>query len=318
MPAAQKKLLIHPGFLAGNNQSLQTYSPAMGVAVDVKRGFMLWDQPGGNLGYTGGSLGNRDKIDFQFNPSTINSSYTVANGSMQASMLFPTPGSTSTYLAPLQGQNVSFDLYYDRTMELNYGSGQGSGKGQPNDPAVLGCQADVLQFMQFTGMLANLSTLGANGVGGYNAILGGTTGASLPATSIGSGGIMIMQPAWIYFSNSLNQAFTNGSFNWSALNKELAYYGYIESWSVNYTHWTQAMVPIRCVISVSFTMLPDPAKSGTAQALNNSGQFVTGPGTAPQRAPGTAGNFPVGTVNQQQANQIAQQLQGSNPGIGGR
>jgi hypothetical protein len=56
----------------------------------------------------------------------------------------------------------------------------------------------------------------------------------------------------------------------------MAFYGFISEWSVEYTHWTQNMVPIRCVISVSFTMLPNPpAGSGTAawndvQKLNGS------------------------------------------------
>lgn len=38
-----------------------------------------------------------------------------------------------------------------------------------------------------------------------------------------------------------------------------ACYGFISEWSVEYTHWTTSMVPIRAVVSVSFTMLPAPA-----------------------------------------------------------
>ena len=65
---------------------------------------------------------------------------------------------------------------------------------------------------------------------------------------------MQLVPAWAFFGNN-NVA--NG----------LNYYGYINEWSVQYTHFTQFNVPMRCVISVNWTMLPNP-------------------GTAPPSAPG--------------------------------
>lgn len=36
----------------------------------------------------------------------------------------------------------------------------------------------------------------------------------------------------------------------------LCYYGFIDSWDVQYTHFNQGMVPMRCVIDISFTLLP--------------------------------------------------------------
>jgi hypothetical protein len=261
---AGQSLLIQPSF----DPRIRAYPSAMGVPVSVDRGYMIWDLKGGNLGYTGGLYGDgRDQVNFLFNPSTINSSFSVANASLQAAFLYPVPGSTSTLLAPLQ-QTVSFDLYYDRTYELNYGTGaNGNGTQKANDPGVIGCQADVLQWMQFTGMLANL-----NNVSNVQTLLtggaafGSTT--NIPTSALGNGGIMIMVPCWLYFSNLTQaKALTKTQANSvQALNSQLAYYGYVDSWSVNYTHWTQQMVPIRCVISVEFTMLPTPA-AGSANSL---------------------------------------------------
>jgi hypothetical protein len=57
-------------------------------------------------------------------------------------------------------QTVSWQLYFDRTFELLYGGSPAS----QNDPGVIGVQADVLQFMQFTGVLASLSSSQANAV----------------------------------------------------------------------------------------------------------------------------------------------------------
>lgn len=269
------QLLVQPKFDSRSN----SYPAPLGVPVSVERGYMIWDFAGGNLGYKGGPYGDgRDKINFQFNPSTINSSYSVANASLQAAMLYPVPGSTSTLLAPLQ-QSVSFDLYYDRTYELNFGTGaNGNGTGQPNDPGVIGCQADVVQFMQFTGMFANLNTTSnqsvlTGAINGQSATSGSAVTASQLSSALGSGGIMVMQPCWLFFSN-LTQApaLTKTQANSvQALNYQLKYYGYIDDWSVEYTHWTEQMVPIRCVISVDFTMLPSPSSAQYAQIAKETG-----------------------------------------------
>ena len=59
---------------------------------------------------------------------------------------------------------------FDRTFELwgNYGSDGTPNNifgGGNNDPTSIGVQADVMQFMQFTGMLAS-DQYGTNGQGG--------------------------------------------------------------------------------------------------------------------------------------------------------
>jgi hypothetical protein len=280
-------LLIQPKFDVRSN----SYKPALGVPVSVQRGYMIWDAAGNSngLGYTGGKFGDgRDVINFQFNPSTIASTYAVANSSLQAALLYPVPGSTGTLLAPLQ-QSVSFDLYYDRLFELNYGTGaNGAGTGLPNDPGVIGCQADVIQFMQFTGMFANLNSTSSQDVltgaiGGVSALSGTQVTSGQLSAALGAGGIEIMLPTWLFFSNLTQAPALNATQGNSvtALNSQLKYYGFIDSWSVQYTHWTESMVPIRCVISVSFTMLPSPTSMANYNAIaketGNVGFNLTGP-----------------------------------------
>lgn len=277
-------LLTHPGF---DPRSRSYGKGALGVSPSLQRGYLVWADKGGNVGYTGGPFGDgRDMIRFQYNPSTISSSYAVANASLQAAMMYPVPGSTGQLLAPLQ-QQAQFELYYDRTYELAYGSGANTGKGRVNDPAVIGCQSDVIQFMQFTGMLADV----ADETGGIAALstTGGDTSSGLSAgaqtNALGTGGIMTMMPCWFFpTSSAVIQAFNNNSTNYNSLSNALSYYGYLDSWSVQYTHWTAAMVPIRCVISVSLTMLPTPANPGTLFTdLTNAGLYIGGGGGGPSQ-----------------------------------
>ena len=66
--------------------------------------------------------------------------------------------------------------------------------------------------------------------------------------------------------------------NFSALASQLQFYGYISEWSVNYTHFTENMVPIRCSVSVTFTMRRRPPRPPTA---------LTSGATRTRRATGT-------------------------------
>jgi hypothetical protein len=268
------ELLVQPKF-AGQIQSVP--SP-LGVNVTLQRGFMIWAEAG-FLGYSGGELGDgRDIVNFMFNPSTISTDYQVANASLQSAMMFPNPGDSSQTLAPLM-QSVSFDVFYDRTYELYYGgNSQYSLDGAANDPSVLGCQADVLQFMQFTGSRARLT----------QSQLGTISGASTSG-STQTGGMMMLVPAYLMFSNAGQQTTDNTSLNFQAIDNQMQFYGYISEWSVQYTHFTAKMIPIRCAISVTFTMLPDQQQAQQQaiwtdnSSIRNNGQLnpymVPWPGT---------------------------------------
>jgi hypothetical protein len=144
-------LAIQPKFA----EQIRNLPSPLGVRLPVQRGYMIWSASGGNLGYTGGQLGDgRDIVNFLFNPTTITTDYNIGNASLQAAMMYQVPGDNGNLLSPLLMQTVSFSLYFDRTYELNYG-GNSSAK---NDPAVIGVQAGIYQFMQFTGVLAAWTT----------------------------------------------------------------------------------------------------------------------------------------------------------------
>ena len=231
-----------------------------GANSALQRGHMVWGDPQPTL-YPGGGgpLGDgRDVIYFLFNPSTISTDYNIANASQQAAMLYQVPGDAGNLLAPLLSQTVNFELYFDRTFELNYGGDPTS----PNDPGVIGVQADVYQFMQFTGLLASLNRQQATAIQSSGGAAVGSASAGT-AASVTTGGIMMMIPAYVYFGNASQQWSNTGSVsaNNNAISQQLAFYGYISEWSVQYTHFTVNMVPIRCVVTVTFTMLPNPTSS---------------------------------------------------------
>jgi hypothetical protein len=238
-------LLVQPKF---DPRIYQMAFPLTGAtAGTIQRGYMIWASPG-LPGYSGLAT-----VHYLYNPSTVSSDYNMADASAQASLNFPNPGDSAQLAIPLS-QTVQWSLMFDRTYEL---WGQYAPDGTPsnvfnggNDPTSIGVQADVMQFMQFTGVLSTYQ-YGTNGQGGL------ITAPTAAAQNYGlNQGIMQMVPAWAYFGAS-NVA------------NNLMYYGYINEWSVQYTHWTQYNIPMRCVISVNFTMLPTPSNQPAQNASDN-------------------------------------------------
>lgn len=207
-------------------------SPILGQKYGVlKRGFMIWDRvlP---------SYKQKAVVHYLYNPSTVEADYstgaTAAGNASQYSALYPVASNSGNLVIPMT-QNSTWTIMFDRTFEL---MGQGNNKGTNiNDPSVAGVGVDVLQMMQFTGMLMNT---------------GGATASS--GTSGVWPTVMQLVPAYAYFGGT-------GPNN-------VRYYGYINEWNVTYTHFTQNMVPQRCVVNVSWTMLPPPANVQTPSDSN--------------------------------------------------
>lgn len=268
-----KPLVTQPPFAS----QIQTMPRALGVNVPLQRGYMIWDKPMPSAYNGGGPAGDgRDMIRFLFNPSTVSTDYNVASASLQAAMMYTVPGDQGNLLAPLLYQTVSWSLYFDRTYELNYGGNSSA----VNDPAVIGVQADIYQFMQFTGVLANLARQQANA----EASVANGGSASSTQAQLGSslGGVMMMVPCYVFFGSSLMQMNKNpNSANFNALANQLAFYGFISEWSVEYTHWTTNMVPIRASVTVSFTMLPNPPQSAETAVWRDLNKLGLAPSTAP-------------------------------------
>jgi hypothetical protein len=202
----------------------------------LKRGFMVWEQAA--AGYSAPA-----QLNFLFNPSSVSADFYMADSSVGASLLFPT-GFNSTNLRVPLNQSVTWSLLFDRTYELwggydNEGLPQQSVGSDDNNPSVVGVMADIRQMYQFTGMNIAYST-------------GNSQTTSPTSTSLaGYQGIMQLIPSYVYFGDVNN----------------LWFYGYISSWSFTVTHWTQYMVPMRCVINITFTMLPPPA-TGSGSSAN--------------------------------------------------
>lgn len=252
-------MLTQPGFAGQLTTKAFPLTNGPGGGTSIQTGFMQWAPP-----YIYGST--PAVIRYQYNPSTVASDYNIASASAQAAYDFPNPGDAAALAIPLS-QTVQWSLMYDRTFELwgNYdatGTPAGNGTASTLDASQIGCQVDVIAFMQFTGMLdANQFT--TNGQGGLTAAA---------AYSTSQTGIMQMIPAYAYFGSS-------------STSNQLMYYGYINEWSVQYTHFTQYNIPMRCVISVNFTMLPSPAGTGAAGAITGSALGVSIP-TATNTIPG--------------------------------
>ena len=221
---------------------------------------------------------------YQYNPSTVSSDYNIADPTAQAALNFPVPGDTAQLAVPLN-QTVSWSVMFDRTYELNgaYNSDATPKKTNPssNDPSVIGVEADVLQLKAFTGMMTNYSygTASASGLSNNQNYAVNT-------------GIMQLVMCYAYFGNSV-------------VGGNTSYFGYINEWSVQYTHWTQYNIPMRCVIDISFTMMPPPNQNTSTPSKpstsndswfvpvgNGTVQVATQPGTAHPvtlNSPGIAG-----------------------------
>lgn len=274
-------LVIQPKFA---DQIANRLPSPLGASMSgLQRGYMIWAKKNFN-GYTGGPLNDgRDMIRFLFNPSTVSSDYQAQIAGMAAAMQYQYSGDNGNYAPmPLQ-QTVSWQLYFDRSFELKYGGNSSA----VNDPAVIGCQADVYQFMQFTGMTHQGDTLQSKVLS-----QAGNTGLGMQVMgSLRQGGLMTLVPCFVFFGNAGAQMGQNpDSSNYNAVGSQLSYYGFLTEWSVEYTHWTKQMVPIRCAITVYFTMLSNTDITDSIAVWRDAQKLGAAPSTSP--VPYTPGGTP--------------------------
>lgn len=236
-PVPQISTVVQPAF----DPRIRSISwPLTASTSGIVRGFMIWDT---SVTWPNGySKSNPPSLQFLYNPSTIAASYQISDATASAAMIYVQTSDPAILRVPLQ-QQVGFTIYFDRTYELN-------GTSDPTTQIMrLGCEVDVLALKQFTGMFASTYK--------YNDVQANASGAPVGSldqnvnTSSGSGsgiqqGVMQLTLCYCYFG-------TPGY--------GLQYYGYIDSWDVQYTHFTSAMIPMRCVVNISFTLLPPPQKN---------------------------------------------------------
>lgn len=219
-----------------------------GHSKQLRRGYMIWDKA--ITGYN-----SRAVVHFLYNPSTVQATYSMSDPNAAASLMFPNAHDNLDLRIPLN-QTATWSLLFDRTYELwgAYNSSgnpnQGLGVHQ-NNPSVLGVLSDIYQMQQFTGMDVQFQQ--TNGAG----IQGAPTGSFTRHQ-----GILQLIPSFAYFGGK----------------QALSFYGYISEWDFQVTHWTQFMVPMRCVINVSFTMLPPARNVGTNPSPSQTNWTGPGPG----------------------------------------
>jgi hypothetical protein len=212
----------------------------------LQRGYMVWDSTSLPTGYSSAA-----RVNFLFNPSTVTASYSlIPDTSVQAAMMFPTAYNNTDLRVPLS-QTVEWSLLFDRTFELwgaySYSDGipieqQIQVNAGTNNAAAVGVMVDINAMQQFTGMYANYYS-------GASAAQQSAAGGSISGSLYNQQGIM--QPIYSYVWFGSNTLF---------------YYGYVSAWDVTITHWTQYMIPMRCVINVTFTMMPTPTGAGSGNA----------------------------------------------------
>lgn len=277
------------------------------------RGFMIWDT---SAGTPGGNYNKDDPayVNFLFNPSTISTSYQMADGSAQAALNYSNTtggggsngpsGISQGLLIPIQ-QQCSFTLMFDRTYEMNDTSALGSIQGL----AQYGVDVDIAALRQYTGMYADVytsnadyfnfsSSTTANTGTPQTQVLGAQVNTALQHGPIGelSQGIMQMTIGYVRFGG-LGSVFNNGEgvvnpgnfTSWG-----ITYYGYIDSWSVEYTHFTQHMIPIRAVCDISFTFLPPPTTASDPASATNISKALAA--LAANQVPPTNNPGPVTTT----------------------
>lgn len=283
-PGTSSSIYSQPAF----DPRIRTLSrPFSTGTTPIQRGYMVWDPavpwvaPYGSGSASGQSFTSAPKVLFLYNPSTIEASYTISSTSYMSALLYPVTTLSVTPRVQLQ-QQVGFTIMFDRTYEMN-------SAGQSALMKQYGVELDVLAMKQFTGMFASLDSTAD---GSTNPTTGSTGGQGSTADPINNpSGIMqgVMQVAYSYVE------FAPGT--------GLQYYGYVDEWDVSYTHFNQNMIPMRCVIDVSFTLMPPPtgnASGSSSTAASQLGGLLPNsqlpPGTLPttglpvsQLPPGTFG-----------------------------
>ena len=244
--------------------------PMQSVKYQITRGFMIQAQalPGYSANRAGKFI-----FSFLYNPSTVEATYYVQTSGGAVSYLFPNAGDVGDLAVPIN-QSVSWTVMFDRTYELNSGSYNSEGAvvggltaiptagNVTADPTVYGVLADIYQLQFFTGMM--LTGGQAAAISQNDIITGSANGSTFNYKA--SQGFMMMVPCYVYFGGNSNQT--------------LRYYGYISEWDVTVTHFTQYMVPMRCVIDITFTMLPPPAPNSAGSGSYSA--YPTPSGQAPK------------------------------------
>lgn len=217
----------------------------------IKRGWI--QTAAGTNGKSQGPNGNC-RVNFLFNPSTVSASSTV-NITQPSPQQVQTndnrvPGDLPFYAST--GSTLGFSLLFDRTYDLWTNKNT-----KPTVASTFGVYSDVGAFYYYFGMITEPPSAAQVGPGH----IGQPGDPAPPVITQGWRTMSPMAPPH-YFGSHIY------------IGDKLFFYGACESLAITYTHWNHEMVPMRCSIDLSFTLLQDPAttqKAVNALGLNAGG-----------------------------------------------
>lgn len=203
----------------------------IGTTENMERGKMITGTNKTTFGDTNGVI---YAVNFLYNPSTIQETRSIDLNSGQLPNAYRDPGDPGQYMTGLS-TNISFSLLFDRTYEV-WDTDTYFGKPQ----GTLGCRVDIEALYNLLGI--NYKIDASNIQPPPGSISG--PGSIFASTSYGLTvqGPMKVAPCQLFF----------GSHNTNAL----SYYGFISEIDITWTHFNWLMVPVRCAVQVSFTVLP--------------------------------------------------------------
>jgi hypothetical protein len=218
----------------------------------LTRGFIIQQNPIG---------GSRYRCNFLYNPSIVSLTHGIdPNVVTNPAAINPNDKTAGQVMMPLN-QTLSFNLLFDRSYEL-WDSSKLYGDALTWVP-VYGVAYDIISLYKITGIATALSDITQIGTSTSDFLKGKFT--THPA------GPMLWVPVYIVIGSTLS------------------YYGVIQELDIQFTHFTQGMIPMRCQVGVTVTLLPTPAGTkyqtiigptvanwgdplSASQALGNSGK----------------------------------------------
>lgn len=190
-------------------------------ASQLARGYIVQDKGLGKTQYS---------VRFLYNPSVVQVSHStdVANGPVTPQN-YRNPLDKGDWNVPLAA-TVSFNVLFDRTYELWKKSGAKNSNDYTEGSGEAGVRVDVEALYRVVGIYQPVAVQPPT-----------TSPSTTPANlySNGDPGPMPLTPVTVYFGGPTS----------------LSYRGYISGIDVQWTHFSQLMVPMRCTIGISMDLI---------------------------------------------------------------
>jgi len=181
------------------------------------------------------------RLNFLYNPSAIQWTGSVDSNTIGDTSVMD-PNDASKFLMPMS-QNVSFTLLFDRTYETwVYNAAKETSR--------LGVLADVKYFYAMLGILSDGRpfTPANNSTGAKMAdSIAGTALQNSLAGIVDVTTIDDPSPTSFMQYIPVRVIFSSGA---------LSYHGVINTATIDYTHFTQRMIPNRCALGIGMTLFP--------------------------------------------------------------